>query len=785
MTDIALQTGLRALLAARYTLDTIGHNLANANTPGYSRQSVSISTAAPFLTRGLLIGGGVEADRIQRTVDELLGKRILGQYGVGGGLEAQLGLLSEIEASFGEPGAGGLSGRFDAFWSSIAELSAAPSDAILRGSAVQTAEGLTERFRQLTQNLQRVRTDAIGEARTRVAEANGLAARIASLNGRITESEGSGVTANDLRDERERLVGELARLVDVQTVEDRGGALRVLVAGHTLVGRTRVHSLSAATNERGELVLRMEGASGDLPARGGALGGLLGFRGELVTRLSRDLDQLAHEFILEANRVHSTGLPAAGPFTELTGTNALVDRDGDGRLEDELLSRAGLPFDVQSGSLDVNVTNAATGRIEKTRLSISATHTTVGELLEELNAIDGLSAELDTQGRVRISAEPGFAFDFSSRIDPAPDRDGVLGGSAASLGSAGAEPFVLADGDTLELRVDNGGGPLDVEITFDAADFRSISQASAEEIAAVVNADPAAQAAGLRAVTNGGRVFLQSVAQGSGVSLELDGGSALGALGWSTLVGTPLTGHEHAVDVQLGGAFNGGADTTYRLQPRGDGTIGTTPGLLVDVFDGEGRLVATLDVGAGYVPGEELALADGLTVRFGLGELSATSHDALTVEAVVDSDSSDVLVALGLNALFTGHDAGTIGVRADLADDPALLSTSLSGASGDNAPLLRLLDLQDADVDGLGGVSLGRFYGGIVSDLGFDVSVATDAWEANQTLVASLEQRRDSVSGVNVDEELVQLVEYEQAFAAAAQYITVVNQLGEEILSLI
>ena len=119
MSNIALQTGLRALLSARYSLDTIGHNLANANTVGYTRQRVELGSAQPLQRNGLLIGGGVQADRVQRTVDGLLNKRILNQLGIGGGLEAQLGLMSEMEAFFGEPGENSLGSRLNGFFSSI------------------------------------------------------------------------------------------------------------------------------------------------------------------------------------------------------------------------------------------------------------------------------------------------------------------------------------------------------------------------------------------------------------------------------------------------------------------------------------------------------------------------------------------------------------------------------------------------------------------------------------------------------------------------------------------
>ena len=785
MSDIALQTGLRALLSARYSLDTIGHNLANANTPGYSRQRVDLTASSPFMKRGLLIGNGVEAQRVQRTVDELLNKRILDQVGVGAGLEAQLGLMSEIEAFFGEPGENALGGRMSSFFTSISDLSTSPSDPILRTATVQSAQTLADQFRQLSRDLGRIGGDVTLEANARVNEVNDLAERIANLNVRIGDSESSGVEANDLRDERDRLLGELAGLVDVRTVEDQSGAMRVLVAGNTLVGRAQANEMRVTTDPGGNLALQIEGARGFVPAKGGALGGLLAFNGDLVTDLDQDIDALAHQLILELNRVHSTGVPADGSFSSLVSTNPLVDQDGDGAFADELLSNAGLPFDVRSGVLTVNVVDPASGDLTKHKLELSSTETTVQDFLDSINAIPGLSADVNAFGNLRIQADSGRTFDFSRAVDPLPDTDGTLGGGFASIGTGVGEPFALADGDTLDLTVDNGGGPAAFQITFDAADFANPSEATAEEVAAAVNADPGAQSAGVRAVVSNGQVFLQSTANGSDATLTVDGGSSAAALGLAGLVGVPATGSDQAVDLRVEGAFEGDVSQRFTFQPRGDGTIGTTPGLVVDVFDADGSLVTSLDVGEGYSPGDELPLADGLTVRFGLGELSATHNDALSFDADVDGDTTDVLVALGLNGLFEGHDADTIAVRADLEDDPDLFASSLTGAAGDNVQLLDLLDVESNASGDLEGQTLGGFYGTIVSGLGFEVSTASDAFAANGTLLSSLEARRDSVSGVNVDEELVDLVRFEQAFSAAAQYISVVNQIGEEVLSLL
>ena len=259
----------------------------------------------------------------------------------------------------------------------------------------------------------------------------------------------------------------------------------------------------------------------------------------------------------------------------------------------------------------------------------------------------------------------------------------------------------------------------------------------------------------------------------------------MAALGWTGAVGTLVTGHANAAEPVVSGAYTGDADDRFVFRPAMDGTIGTTPGLTVEVFDQGGQFVASLDVGEGYVPGTELAVADGVSVAFGLGELSATNNDLFAVELVADSDTSDVLVALGLNGFFQGSGVNDIEVRSEIALDPGLIASSIEGAPGDGTLLLELLAVEESRVSGLQGSSLGGFYGEIVGDVGFQTATTRGALEANGVLLQSLERRQQEISGVNVDEELVDLVAFEQAFAAAAQYISVVNELGDELLALI
>jgi flagellar hook-associated protein FlgK len=478
-------------------------------------------------------------------------------------------------------------------------------------------------------------------------------------------------------------------------------------------------------------------------------------------------------------------VPIGGAFTLLTGTNAVRDFDGDGKAPDELLSKAGLPFDVVSGELWVNVSDSASGAVTRQKVDISATHTTVQDFLDRLNEISHLSADLDAAGHVRIVADEGYGFDFSRRLDADPDPAGAFGGARASLGSLVSGPFALADGDTLDLTVSTGASSASFQVTLAQQDFQEISSASAAELAAVINADPNAQANGVVASSVGGSLVLQTLAEGSSASLTVDGGNVAMALGWSALVGTPVVGQTNAVEPVVGGLYTGTQPASWTFRPRSDGVVGTTPDLFVDVFDAQGDLVATLDVGVGYVPGTELAVADGVGVSFGLGELSASNGDVFALDLVPDTDTSDVLVALGINGFFTGSSADDIAVSADILRDPKRLASSAGGDPGDSSLLLELQRSEGEPRAALGGATLSSYFGQLVGDLGFQAGSATSARAASETVIASLQARRDQVSGVDVDEELVDLVAYEQSFAAAAQYIQTVQQLGDELLNLI
>ena len=196
------------------------------------------------------------------------------------------------------------------------------------------------------------------------------------------------------------------------------------------------------------------------------------------------------------------------------------------------------------------------------------------------------------------------------------------------------------------------------------------------------------------------------------------------------------------------------------------------------------EVVAVLDVGSDYVPGTPLDLGDGLQASFTVGELSATDQDFLVVHALADSDTSDMLAAFGMNAFFSGSDAKSIGVSQRIVDDPSLMSASKTGGAGDNGALLQILKLQSGHVEGLNS-GFSQYFGDVVGDVGFDIETKQRAADTERYLVDSLQQRRDDISGVSVDEELVDMIRFEQAYTASARFIQVVQQITDTTLQLI
>jgi flagellar hook-associated protein 1 FlgK len=234
-------------------------------------------------------------------------------------------------------------------------------------------------------------------------------------------------------------------------------------------------------------------------------------------------------------------------------------------------------------------------------------------------------------------------------------------------------------------------------------------------------------------------------------------------------------------EVGLSGRYTGPGNPSLTLRAVGTGKVGVATGLQVDVLDENGDVLRTLDVGRGYSPGSAIELAPGVTVRFDSGDL--TAGDERTLQLISEPDQGGVLAALGLNALFVGGGARDLRIADGLARNPANLAMGRGGRGGDNGVALEVLALRDRTLSTLG-ASATEYYGLLIGDIGQQRRSTETLRQNEQGLVRAMETRRQEVSGVNVDEEMVDLIRYQRGFEAAARFLSTINEVTELLVSL-
>lgn len=775
--------GLRALNAAQLGMRTAGNNVANANTPGYSRQRVDLASSQPFGTLGnLQIGTGVDVRGISRLIDQGLERRLQLQLGLVGSAEFEERRYREIENIFGEPDQG-LSTSFKDLFGSLDQLRTDPADRALRGGLVQAGSAISQQFQLVSDRLGDLGNSTFSEVSGLVRTVNQRTEVIAELNKQIISAEANGSDANDLRDVRGQHIQELSKLMDTRAIEQSSGSVDLIVSGNLLVSGDRATQLRVNKSTSNKTQVLNGKSNSPINIREGRIAALLRQEQEGLPDYVSRIDDLARNTILEWNRLHSTGMPASGPFTSLTSSYGAVDGDGDGQVGDELLSQSGFEFPVENGSLYVSVTNADTGAMERTRIDVNPNAMTLSDFATELSNIEHLSASVDPSGRLRVSSDSGYGFDFSPRLDPNPDG-GTFGGLNPSIGSTSTGPYNLA-GQTFPVSFDvttgTAAAPVTTTVTLDAADFQNTAIASTEELVAAINQDLGTAGT---ASTVGGRLVVQSDQGGATTQLRLantGGGTALDDLGLSQVT---ASGRDNAVNVSVEGSYDGADNNQFTFIPESDGVIGQTDDLRIRVLDQDGSLVTTVNVGRGYEANDPIDIGNGIRVSFGSGDVSATDGQVFALDALNDSDTSDILVATGMNAFFLGSSAGDIEVNQSLLDNPDRLAAGIGIASGDAGNLARLDDLRARDLDGLTENTIEDFYADLVGDIGFDTAGARDTLAAQDQLLAQLEADRESVSGVNIDEEMVDVLKYQQSYQAAARFISVAQEMTDTLINL-
>lgn len=320
-----LAVGLRALMAQQQALDTTGHNIANANTEGYTRQRVELQASRPITEVGIGRGGyaqvgtGAELARIVRTRDAFLDQQVRNELAALGEWETRDQALQEVEVIFSEPAAAGLRSVLDEYWQAWQNLSNDPANPAARETVIQRASAVTETLghidRQLT-DLQRSLSEGV---KAKVNELNLYARQIADLNRQIVKLEAGGNPANDLRDQRDLLVDRMSKLAKVRVRETPEGSLTVSLGSGNLVSYDKVNSLEVVPDGQYALgtgeaprydtkyKIQFSETQQAVTIEGGSIAGYVAVRDELVQGYRQELYELAQRFVDATNNQHQLG----------------------------------------------------------------------------------------------------------------------------------------------------------------------------------------------------------------------------------------------------------------------------------------------------------------------------------------------------------------------------------------------------------------------------------------------------------------------------------------------
>jgi flagellar hook-associated protein 1 len=314
-----LTVGKSGLFAARKSIETTGHNMANANTEGYSRQKAVQQARIPLVRGGLIEGAGVRVTQIKRMSDDLIAKRLESSLSNFSNLSERAQKLEEVENIFNEIDHEGLSKIMTNFYNSFRDLANQPENETIRSVVRDNAQLIVKDFHRINSSLRGVEGSIDDKIRASVLDINFNLKNISDLNKRIANLEVTGGETGDLRDQRDLALRSLAGSLEISTYTDDEGHYNVQVAGvGTLVTGGIYQELMAATSNRDdsthdtassvEIFLKNRPAS-NLTDRfgGGSLAAIVKVRNEDIRNLRSGLDNIAFDFINSVNAVHRRG----------------------------------------------------------------------------------------------------------------------------------------------------------------------------------------------------------------------------------------------------------------------------------------------------------------------------------------------------------------------------------------------------------------------------------------------------------------------------------------------
>jgi len=406
----SLNLGQRALSINQRAMQTVGHNIANQETEGFSRQQVRSGTSAPDPTG---LGGGADAQPTSRVYDKFVQRKILQENPRSEMFKSRGEFLQKIEIIFSETEGNGLHKALNEFWNSWSQLSNQPESEPARMRVKEQSDVLASRFRGMYSQLSGLRKEINGRLVATVNKVNELGQKVAELNRQIFSYEGRQRVANDMRDARNQAIEELSALVDVNSFEDPNGRTTVIIGRDwTLVEGINRYQLDGKM-KGGELgMLNIDGVSTndnrrDLTRtfREGEMAEMLRMRDDTIVEYQKNLDEIAFGLAGKVNKIHASG----------TGINSAAEMmKSTFGLNSAALNQP-LPF-LKDGIFQLHLVDPHNEILETYEIEVQAGKDTLPDIVKRLNQTVNdpglLQASIEGDGSLLLQSGTDYKFIF-------------------------------------------------------------------------------------------------------------------------------------------------------------------------------------------------------------------------------------------------------------------------------------------------------------------------------------------------------------------------------------
>ncbi len=400
-----------ALAAQQYGIYVTGHNIANVNTPGYSKQSAVLEARDPAPFGGVILGRGVNTTEITRNCDQIIENRVMQEKSDLYSFKGMENYMVALEGLFNENIDNSLSNILGDFWNRWHDIANSPSSVPERIALYEHSKLLSEQFNSFDVDLQQFGTDLTNAIDAGVGRVNEITSEIASLNTEIIVM-GVDASPNDLKDQRNVLCSELAEYIDMKVFQQEHDSFTIVSAnGVVLVDGDTSYDL-----ELDGTSVKWQGSGGnevdmtDLISKG-KLGGFLEMRDEVVAKYKQDMTELVSEFIWAVNEQHSEGVGLT-TFSSATGTYS-----SSSPASAVSTSASGLDYydKVSTGTFRVYVYDSTGALANAANVTVTAGATTLNNIATAISAVDpDITATVNGSGQLAISTTNSHTFAFSN-----------------------------------------------------------------------------------------------------------------------------------------------------------------------------------------------------------------------------------------------------------------------------------------------------------------------------------------------------------------------------------